>query len=152
MSSPECRRTMRRRWRQYWQKGPDGRLLSQVSELSGSIWHSYLRIMSSFRKSKTFRAWLFALAAAVLAAGGGAPAGARDHDEARRAVEAGEIRPLAEILSAVRDKLPGQVVGVKLEHEHSRWMYEFRVIDAKGRLFEVYVDARGGGIERTKEK
>jgi uncharacterized membrane protein YkoI len=44
------------------------------------------------------------------------------------------------------------VVGVKLEQEQGAWVYEFRVVDAKGRLFEVYVDARSGGIERTKEK
>jgi uncharacterized membrane protein YkoI len=92
------------------------------------------------------------LAAALLAAGGGAPAFARDHDEARRAVEAGEIRPLADILSLVKGKLPGDVVGVKLEREAGAWVYEFRVVDNKGRLFEIHVDARSGEIERTKEK
>jgi uncharacterized membrane protein YkoI len=107
--------------------------------------------MNDFRKQQVFRIRLLALAATVLAAGGGS-AVARDHDEARRAVEAGDIRPLAEILNTVHDKLPGQVVGVKLEHEEGGWVYEFRVVDAKGRLFEVHVDARSGGIERTKEK
>ncbi len=108
--------------------------------------------MNNFRECHPHRIRLFALAAAVLLACGEAPAVARDHDEARRAVEAGEIRPLADILNAVRDKLPGQVVGVKLEQEQGAWVYEFRVVDAKGRLFEVYVDARSGAIERTKEK
>jgi uncharacterized membrane protein YkoI len=108
--------------------------------------------MKYFREGHLHRIRLFALAAAVLAACGEAPAVARDHDEARRAVEAGEIRPLADILNTVRDKLPGQVVGVKLEQEQGAWVYEFRVVDAKGRLFEVYVDARSGRIERTKEK
>ena len=92
------------------------------------------------------------LAAAFLTACAGAPSFARDHDEARRAVEAGEIRPLAEILTAVRTKLPGEVVGVKLEREAGAWMYELRVVDEKGRLFEIHVDARSGQIERTKEK
>ncbi len=92
------------------------------------------------------------LAAALVAAGGGAPAFARDHDDARRAVEAGEIRPLADILNVVRSKLPGDVVGVKLEREAGAWMYEFRVVDDKGRLFEIHVDARSGEVERTKEK
>jgi uncharacterized membrane protein YkoI len=92
------------------------------------------------------------LAAALLAAGSGAPSVARDHDQARRAVESGEIRPLAEILNTVRGKLPGEVVGVKLEHEGSGWIYELRVVDGKGRLFEIYVNARTGEVERTKEK
>ena len=94
------------------------------------------------------------LAAALLSA---APAMARDHDEhrrdeVRRAVEAGEIKSLADILAAVRGKLPGEVAGVEIEREHGRWRYEFRVVDSKGRLYEVYVDARSGKIEKIKEK
>ena len=91
------------------------------------------------------------LAAALLVAGG-APALARDQDDARRAVEAGEIRPLADILNTVKDKLPGEVVGVKLERETGTWKYELRVVDDKGRLFEIHVDAKSGVVERTKEK
>ncbi len=94
---------------------------------------------------------LFFVAAALLTCVA-APSHARDHDEAKRAVAAGEIRPLAEILNAVRTKLPGDVVGVKLERKDGVWMYEFRVVGDKGRLFEVYVDARSGEVDRTKEK
>lgn len=96
------------------------------------------------------------LAAAVLA-GGWHPAAADDHDDkrhdaVRRAVEAGEIRPLADIIADVRTKLPGEIAGVEIERKNDRWLYEFRVIDARGRLFEVYIDARDGTIERIKEK
>ncbi len=73
-------------------------------------------------------------------------------DALKRAVENGEVRPLTEIMAEARDKLPGQIVGVKVEYEHARWIYEFRVVDAKGRLFEVYVDAKTAEIERVKEK
>ncbi len=76
----------------------------------------------------------------------------RDHDVARRAVERGEIKSLAEILQAVRDKLPGEVTSVKLERERGRLVYEFRVVGARGRLLEVYVDAASGEIGRTREK
>jgi len=76
----------------------------------------------------------------------------QDQDSTRQAVERGEIRPLAEILAAIRGKLPGEVVGVEIEQKKGRWFYEFRVADAKGRLFEVYVDARSGTIDRIKEK
>lgn len=95
------------------------------------------------------------LAAALLAA---MPAAvARDHDEherdaIHRAVEAGEIKSLAEILAAVRGKLPGEVAGVEIEREDGRWRYELRVVDDKGRLYEVYIDARSGEIEQVKEK
>jgi len=94
--------------------------------------------------------------AAVLLSAAAPAAVARDdeheRDAVRRAVEAGEIKSLAEILAAVRGKLPGEVAGVEIEHENGRWLYEFRVVDDKGRLYEVYVDARSGKIEKTKEK
>ncbi len=93
-----------------------------------------------------------ALATAALVLPASPPAHARDHDEARRAVETGEARPLDEILSIVRGKLPGEIVRVKFERENGSWMYEFRVVSSEGRLFEVYVDARTGEITRTKEK
>ena len=70
----------------------------------------------------------------------------------RHAVERAEIRSLADILDVLRGKLPGEVVGVEIERKNGRWLYEFRVVDEKGRLFEVYVDARTATIERTKEK
>lgn len=94
------------------------------------------------------------LLVAALAVGlwGPAPAGARNHDDVRHAVERGEIRSLADILAGIRDKLPGEVAGVEIEQKNGRWIYEFRVVDSKGRLFEVYVDAHSGGIERIKEK
>jgi len=75
-----------------------------------------------------------------------------DHDAVRQAVERGEIRSLVDILGIVRAKLPGEVAGVEIERKNGRWLYEFRTVDAKGRLFEVYVDARSGEIERIKEK
>jgi uncharacterized membrane protein YkoI len=76
----------------------------------------------------------------------------RDHDAVRRAVGRGEIRALSDILDAVRGKLPGEINGIEIEQKNGRWIYEFRVVDGKGRLFEVSVDARTGEIEKIKEK
>jgi uncharacterized membrane protein YkoI len=95
--------------------------------------------------------WLV-LATAVLVGAGDMPAAARDQDEARQAVEAGDIRPLREILKMVGGKLPGEIVRVKIERRGGRWMYEFRVVGSNGRLFETYVDARSGEIEHVKER
>jgi uncharacterized membrane protein YkoI len=105
--------------------------------------------MMMFRLQTGIRAALIMMAAV---ASGPTLAGDRDHDDARRAVEAGEIRPLAEILDAVRDRLPGEIVRVKIEREKGHWVYEFRVIDGKGQLFEVYVDARDGAISRVRSR
>jgi uncharacterized membrane protein YkoI len=98
-----------------------------------------------------------ALIAAMLLLIGTGAAGARDRGDdrreaLRRAVEAGEIRPLADILNALRARLVGDITGIEIEREDGRWRYELRLIDGRGRLLEVYVDARTGEIERTREK
>jgi uncharacterized membrane protein YkoI len=73
-------------------------------------------------------------------------------DEVRRAVESGEIRSLADILKGLRGKLPGEIARVEIEHRGRSWHYEFRVVDNKGRLFDVQIDARSGEIEGIEEK
>ena len=75
----------------------------------------------------------------------------RDHDLARRAVERGEALPLADILSRVRPDLGGEIVGVSLERKRDRWVYEFKVIGAKGRLSKVYVDAASAEILKREK-
>jgi len=70
----------------------------------------------------------------------------RDYDQARRAVERGEALALAEILTRVRTDLGGEVVGVSFKRKRERWVYEFKVIDSGGRLWEVYVDAATAAI------
>jgi uncharacterized membrane protein YkoI len=76
----------------------------------------------------------------------------RYRDEMRHAVQSGEIKSLTDILALVRGQLPGEVAGVEIERKQGRWLYEFRVVDGNGRLFEVYIDARDGTIDRIKEK
>ena len=95
---------------------------------------------------------LVPLALVLAAAASTATAEPRDHDRVREAVTRGEIRPLAEILGVVRGKLPGEIAGVEIERKDGRWMYEFRVVDQGGRLFEVYVDGQTAEIARVKEK
>jgi uncharacterized membrane protein YkoI len=73
-------------------------------------------------------------------------------DEVRRAVEAGEVLPLAQILEKVRGKVSGDITGIEINHEGGRWHYEFRVIERSGRVLEVHVDARSGNIEQIEEK
>jgi uncharacterized membrane protein YkoI len=44
------------------------------------------------------------------------------------------------------------VLGVEAERRKGQWVYEFRVVDGNGRLYEVYVDGKSGAIDRIKEK
>ena len=75
-----------------------------------------------------------------------------ERETVRAAVERGELKSLSVVLQAVRSKLPGEVVGVEIEREQGVWIYEFRVADDKGHLFDVYVDAATAQILKTKEK
>jgi uncharacterized membrane protein YkoI len=69
---------------------------------------------------------------------------ATDHDQeqARRALEAGEILPLDQILQHVHERYPGTVVELELTPEGGRWVYEVEVLAADGRLLKLRIDAK----------
>lgn len=52
----------------------------------------------------------------------------------RRAVSRGEIRPLVEILDAVRSEVSGEIIGVEVESRQGRWLYELDQLSAKMQL------------------
>jgi uncharacterized membrane protein YkoI len=76
----------------------------------------------------------------------------RSHDRARRAAEAGEILPLAEIYERARREVPGRVLEAELEGSHGRWKYELKILDTQGRLHELHLDAASGRILGREEK
>ena len=69
-----------------------------------------------------------------------------DHDRARRALEAGEVLPLSEILAAVEAAQPGRVIEVELERDDGRWVYELELVAPDGRLVEIEIDAATADI------
>lgn len=75
-----------------------------------------------------------------------------DHDAARRAVEQGQARPLAEILNQIQPRLGGKVIGVELEREHERYIYELKVVTSGGELLEIYVDAMTGEMLKSEKE
>jgi uncharacterized membrane protein YkoI len=97
------------------------------------------------------RLWIV-VAIATLAAPQAARTDGHGHDEALEAVNRAEIRKLADILAAVKGRLPGEIVGIEIERKHGVLYYEFRTVDKAGRIFEVYVDAKTGEIVKVKEK
>ena len=64
-----------------------------------------------------------------------------DHNQARRALEEGRVRPLDEILARIMNQLGGEVIGVEFESKDGRYVYEFKVVTPSGHLREIYVDA-----------
>ena len=73
----------------------------------------------------------------------------RDHERARAALAAGEIRPLSELLSAVERRYVGRVVETELEREGARWIYEIKLLPPSGRVYELKLDAATGTLVRS---
>jgi uncharacterized membrane protein YkoI len=81
----------------------------------------------------------------LLCLGLSCPVAAGEQEEIRRAVEAGALRPLAEILADVQARHPGRVLDVELERRgDGTRFYEIEVLGADGRTVEILVDARSG--------
>lgn len=92
------------------------------------------------------RIWRRLAAAAVLVTMVAAMPGRADDDHvrARAARQAGEIRPLEEIMAAAKRDNPGEVVAVELEREHGRWIYEVKILSPQGDIRRLDYDARSG--------
>ena len=92
------------------------------------------------------------LAAALLGflASPAARAGDDDHERARRAVEAGRIRPLVQLLTEIERRFVGQVVETELDDDDERWTYEFKLLPPSGHMYKVELDAATGAVIGTK--
>ena len=62
-------------------------------------------------------------------------------DRARRALQAGEILPLSDILAAAEAARPGRVIELELDRDDGRWIYELELVTREGRLYEMEIDA-----------
>jgi uncharacterized membrane protein YkoI len=74
----------------------------------------------------------------------------RDHERARAALEAGQIRPLSELLSEVERRYRGRVIEAELELDDGQWLYEIKILPPNGQLFTVELDAATGALIRSR--
>jgi len=76
----------------------------------------------------------------------------RDHDRARRALQAGEVLPLSTVLARLATTHPGQVLEVELERDGGRWIYEIKLLQPGGGLLKLKLDARTGEVLKHRTK
>ncbi|MGR6468699.1 PepSY domain-containing protein [Rhizobium sp. PAMB 3182] len=69
-----------------------------------------------------------------------------DRDDALRSVRAGHAKPLSAILPVIRERWPGELVGVKVRRRRHRLYYAIRVVAENGHLIEIEVDATSGTV------
>jgi len=74
----------------------------------------------------------------------------RDHERARAALEAGQIRPLSDLLSEVERRFRGRVIEADLERDDTQWLYELKILPPNGRIFIVELDAATGALVRSR--
>jgi uncharacterized membrane protein YkoI len=93
------------------------------------------------------------LTLAVLLALGAAPSvdasaddDAQEHEEARQALEQGLVRPLEEVIAEARKHVEGDLIGIELERENGRYIYELEFIQPTGQIVELQIDAKSMAI------
>lgn len=74
----------------------------------------------------------------------------RDHERARAALEAGEIRPLSDLLAEVERRFRGRVIEAELEQDDGQWLYDIKILPPNGRVFDVELDAATGALIRWR--
>lgn len=73
-----------------------------------------------------------------------------DHDQARRALERGEVLPLTRILNIAEGETGGRVIEVEFERDDGRWIYELELLTPGGRLMELDIDGATGRILKSE--
>ncbi|HMN80990.1 MAG TPA: hypothetical protein PKA20_13790 [Burkholderiaceae bacterium] len=80
-----------------------------------------------------------------------APASAgEDSSRLRSAVQAGQIAPLENLLSAVRRDFNGQIIEIELESESTGFVYKVKLLGPQGHVSKLEYDARSLALLRTK--
>ncbi len=76
-----------------------------------------------------------------------------DHEQARRALEAGHILPLRTVMDQVERDIPGQIVKIEFDDDDDddgSWIYKIKVLQPDGKLIKLKIDARDGAILKSK--
>jgi len=88
----------------------------------------------------------------LLLLGGNTAYASDDQETARRLSEAGEILPLETILQQVQQHQPGRVLEVEFDNKHGQYIYEIEILNAKGIVWELELDARTGQLLERKQE
>jgi uncharacterized membrane protein YkoI len=72
-------------------------------------------------------------------------------DAAKQLLSEGRIKPLAVILAAVKEQVPGEMLEVELEQEKGIYVYEIKLLRPDGKVQEVEADAASGKVLKVED-
>lgn len=78
--------------------------------------------------------------------------GSDDYEAARRLSEAGEILPLETILQRAQQHQPGRVLEVEFDNDRGQYIYEVEILNTKGVVWELKLDAQTGQLLERKQE
>ncbi len=77
-------------------------------------------------------------------------ASADGYQDAIRLSDRGDILPLEKVLEQAIVAQPGKILEVEFEKEHGVYVYEMKILDTEGRLWELEFNARTGELIETE--
>ena len=74
------------------------------------------------------------------------PPPAPQAERALEGVKTGAFLPLEKLTAMLRERFPGEVLGVKLDQDDGVTYYEFKILTKAGRVMEIELDPRTGRV------
>lgn len=74
----------------------------------------------------------------------------RDYEKAQRAISRGDARPLRDVVKTVQSRHPGRILRVGFSENGRASSFQVKIVDRKGAIVSVTVDARSGTITRVQ--
>ena len=75
-----------------------------------------------------------------------------DHDDAYRLQQSGNILPLEEIIEKARQYHDGKILEVELEKKRKAFIYEIKILDREGVLWEIKINATDGTLVSQEQE
>jgi len=75
-----------------------------------------------------------------------------DHDDAYRLQQSGKILSLEEIIERARQHHDGKILEVELEKKRKAFIYEIKILDKEGTLWEMKINATDGTLVSQEEE
>jgi len=75
-----------------------------------------------------------------------------EYDDIRRLRQRGDILPLEQILQRARRQRHGRVLETGLQKEHGRYVYNLELVDDKGHVWEMELDAATGEVLKNRQE